>query len=141
MVISIIAILSAIAYIAYNSITKDTRDQRRVNDLKLFQQALEHYRLQNGYYPAAVSSEPQSVVAIAGYFSSETPADPKPGFIYRYEAVPSNCDNSTTTCSSYLLCAAKEGSKITSLSDCTSRTCSGVDAATTTPCSIGLAPL
>lgn len=55
-VIVVIAILAAITVIAYNGIQGRARDSQRVQDIKTIVKALEFYKVDNGSYPAPVST-------------------------------------------------------------------------------------
>ena len=55
-VIVVIGILAAITIVAFNGIQDRARDTRRVQDMNSIVKALEVYKIQNGNYPAAVST-------------------------------------------------------------------------------------
>lgn len=50
-VIAIIAILAGLIIVRINNASKEARDTRRLRDLDQIKQALEMYRINNGYYP------------------------------------------------------------------------------------------
>lgn len=110
-VIAIVIILSATGMAIYSNIQKDARDQRRIRDLRALEQALEYFRNKNGYYPDA-SGELSGVLstAISSYLES-FPQDPIAGRNYQYKGL--SC--SASRCTSFTICAIKEGSKLTDL--------------------------
>lgn len=55
-VIVVIGILAAITIVAYNGVQGKARDTQRISDLKSITKALEIYKINNGNYPAPVST-------------------------------------------------------------------------------------
>ncbi len=88
--ISIIAILTAVGVVSYGSINKRSRDVRRKSDLEQIRSALELYRADNGFYPAACGASWSDISCLktalvdASYLSN-LPTDPK-GASYRFKA-------------------------------------------------------
>jgi general secretion pathway protein G len=113
-VVSIIALLASIGAVMYGGILKNNRDQKRMNDLKSIKQALELYRTDIHYYPSSTDFNPRSSVILK--YSRTTYLDPVPtdassDRYYSYSAKPPACDNdSSIPCTSFDLCALREGS-------------------------------
>ncbi len=93
--VSIIAILVAIGIASYATINRQSRDTRRKSDLEQIRSALEMYRADNGYYPAAngsswvVASEPTLglTTALVPTYLPIIPTDPSsPDQDYMYQA-------------------------------------------------------
>lgn len=113
--ITIVAILGTIGVAAFNSVFKNNRDQQRWRDLGTIKQALELYRAEQGYYPAAADF---SLSCSTSYLykgtrvylaQDETVKDPDCNSrTYVYQSLPTTC--SGTNCFSFILCAKKEGS-------------------------------
>lgn len=137
--ISIIAILVTIGVVIYSSALKSGRDAKRQSDLRSIQSALEQYHNDQGFYPAAgldtnlAASPPPAFTNCTGNVSpctvtktymNQLPQDPKSPPRYKYESLPSTCDNSTTAnrCTSYCLYAKLENSNPGLLSGCPNTT-------------------
>ncbi len=118
-VITIIAILSVTGLATFQKTIVNSRDMQRIRDLQSFRQALELYRSDQHYYPSDVTTaatyfNPGSMAQLA--FGSKVylilPTDPSgsdSGKKYGYQAAPPGCDNSTTYCTSYIVCSSMEG--------------------------------
>ena len=108
--ISIIATLSTIGFVTYSGVQKDSRDQKRLSSLRLIEQSLEHLRNTTGKYPAGSNLEPQNLVAVSNLMEV-VPTDPLSGSVFKYSALPSGCDNLSISCTDFVLCARKDGTK------------------------------
>lgn len=125
--VSVIAILSAVGLFIYASVLKKGQDSKRQSDVKSIQSALEQYRNDQGFYPAASGLDNALGASPTPAFTSSTgnpfppsaaktymnflPQDPKPSPQprYKYEARPATpCDNSLARCTSYCLYANLE---------------------------------
>ena len=111
-VIAIIGILASIVLASLNTARQKGRDVRRTSDLKELQLALEFYYDAYSKYPkdtdAPLTAGASNPLTLPGYISSIS-TDPSGGTkAYGYKAQPTNCDNSATTCTSYLLGAILE---------------------------------
>lgn len=132
-VLSIIATLIVIGLVSYTKVLQDARDSKRQSDLSFIQSALEAYYSDQFYYPlksTVTSGCPSNgqLTIITGSdcafknpggtktYMSSIPRDPlsSPAKQYLYEALPSGCDNSTTSCISYCLYADLENKTISS---------------------------
>ena len=130
--VSIIAILSVIGLVIYTKFIQNARDAKRQADLKSIQSALEQYFADQFKYPAKSISTldcPSNgkfavVTGLDCSFKDSTgtktyiniiPKDPfsNPVNQYRYEALPSGCDNLVTNCTNYCLYADLESTSIT----------------------------
>lgn len=109
-VIAIVIILSATGIVIYSNIQKDARDQRRIRDLRALEGALEYFRNKNGYYPDA-SGELYGVLSSVSSYLESFPQDPRADRNYQYKGL--NC--LASRCTSFTLCAIKEGTKLTDL--------------------------
>lgn len=107
-VISILAVLAAIGAIVYQSVLKNSRDQQRLRDLTTIKQALELYRSDNKNYPTSVADLTPGNNTDKRYLES-WPTDPASVKSYQYLVSPSQCDNNTTSCTSFILCAKSDG--------------------------------
>lgn len=112
--ISIMAILSAIAVVSYSGITAKARDSQRIKDLEAIKQGLELYRSDIRNYPTMAGfplNTKQDSLTGASITYLQVPKDSNPAKNYYYQALPLDCDNSTTdkACLSFILCAKKEG--------------------------------
>lgn len=114
-VIVVIGILAGLVLNVFTGIQEDGRDAERKTDLEAVEGHLEAYQAKNGEYPATADMD--DVTADAAFISAnfeglDTDAliDPTSGDEYVYTATPSApaCDNSTTECSGYTLCADLE---------------------------------
>lgn len=138
-VISIIALLSIIGVTVFTSATGLARDSQKMKDLESIRQALELYRSDVHNYPPqgrlvfGLRLDYGSVV-----YMEKIPNNSKPGQTYFYQPFPLNCDNTNQvkTCSSFVLCAKKEGIEKTydvpSTHPCSSLSCGSG------PCNIGI---
>lgn len=123
--ITIIAVLATIGLLTYGTILKGARDAKRQADLRTIQSALEQYFSDQFYYPLKGTSStcPNGQLTIltgvvcafknpggGKTYINIVPRDPNstPTNQYRYEPLPSGCDNSTTKCTSYCLYADLE---------------------------------
>lgn len=99
--VSIIAILIAIGIASYATINKQSRDTKRKSDLEQIRAALEMYRADNGYYPAAGSGSwviaslaTDATVGLTPYlvttYASVVPTDPRVSQSYMYQATNSS---------------------------------------------------
>lgn len=95
--ISIVAILVAIGVASYATVNKQSRDTKRKGDVEQIRAALEMYRADNGYYPAAgagawviASSATDATAGLTPYlvssYISVVPRDPKSAQSYMYQA-------------------------------------------------------
>lgn len=130
--ISIIAVLAVIGLVIYTKFIQNARDAKRQADLRSIQSALEQYFADQFKYP--VKSTSTTTCPSNGQFSIVTdldcsfkdptgtktymniiPKDPfsTPANQYRYEALPSGCDNSSAKCTSYCLYADLENTSLT----------------------------
>ena len=99
-VISIIGILISLSLFGIQNSRKSARDAKRKSDLESIRSALEMYKADEGYYP------PTTGALLPSYISS-IPSDPlSPTRQYAYSASPPGCNNVSTNCTSYSLCAA-----------------------------------
>ncbi len=116
-VIVVIGILAGLVMNVFTGIQADGRDAERKTDLEAMEGHLEAYAAKNnGVYPT--SADVDDVSADATFISTnfdglDTDAmiDPTSGDEYVYTATPSTpsaCDNATTECSGYTLCADLE---------------------------------
>ncbi len=134
--ISIISILATIGFISYAAIQRDARDSRRLSDLRLIEQSLEHLRSKNGQYPIGNNTEPKNIPELLAVMT-QFPSDPHADKVYKYSALPAGCDGTTTGCTDYLLCGYQEGTKATNNpTGCGSLSCSITGSGS--PCKIGL---
>ncbi len=134
--ISIIATLSTIGLATYSGVQKDARDQKRLSGLRLIEQSLEHIRSSTGKYPSGSNVDPSTLLAITNLMGT-VPTDPIPGSIFKYNALPAGCDNLSSSCTDFILCARKEGEKPhPNPSGCSSLTCSSTD--NSISCGLGL---
>lgn len=144
-VISILGFLGAIAMVIFTGVTAKARDGERIKALQIISQGLELYRSDNRFYPKSTGSNfsPEtanfiltsstdltnctgrsSACSVTISYLKTIPQDSDPSRDYVYSALPSGCDNSTTPCSSYLLCALKESSNTSNdLPSCQSYNC------------------
>lgn len=74
-VIAIIGILTTIAIVALQSSRADSRDAKRLADVRQIQKALEMYFLENGSYPASITSGIASGTTV---YMAQTPTAPTP---------------------------------------------------------------
>jgi type II secretion system protein G len=92
--VSIIAILIAIGIASYTTINRQSRDTKRRSDMEQIRSALEMYRADNGWYPAAgsgswtLATNLESDLVTA--YILAIPADPKSTQYYMYRATTSN---------------------------------------------------
>jgi general secretion pathway protein G len=96
---TIIGVLTIIGVVSYGSVNKRSRDVKRKSDLEQIRSALEMYRSDNGFYPAAnggswgVASNLSSSLVTSNYTPS-IPSDPqKPSYLYYYVATNQNVAN------------------------------------------------
>lgn len=111
--ISIVTILATLGLVTYSSARQGSRDQERVRELMTIKQALELYRSDERYYPATLPAAGSALYSTDGYkkYLEAVPEDPSSGRIYKYQALPPDCDNGATNpCSGFIVCAAKERS-------------------------------
>lgn len=112
--ISIIAILIAIGVASYATINKQSRDTKRKSDVEQIRAALEMYRADNGYYPAAgsgswvvASNENDAAAGLTPYlvptYIPVIPRDPKSLQSYMYQATNLSGGNYYGYCMSALL--------------------------------------
>jgi len=99
-VITIISVLTAIGVVSYSSMQKKSRDARRIQDMKVLQDAFEQYYADKGdRYPTAA----QFTAAIfISYLPAGIPVDPKNSAPYQYTY-------SSITADGYCICATLEG--------------------------------
>lgn len=122
-VISIIGILSLIGIVSYATILKNSRDARRQSDIKIIQSALDQYRADNNFYPSSLnlaatttidsnSGNPNPQVNNVKVYLNNTPIEPSlnSSYPYLYSALPVNCNNTGSKCTSYCLYAKLENS-------------------------------
>lgn len=89
--ISIIALILTIAVVSYVSVNKRSRDAKRKGDIEQIRSALEFYRADLGFYPAAGTNDTYADVGdlyefIRTYLPT-VPNDPKyPDYHYWYKA-------------------------------------------------------
>lgn len=129
--ISIIAILAVIGLAVYTKFLQNARDAKRQADLRTIQSALEQYFADQLNYPVKSTSTATcpsngQLGIVTGLdcpfknpsgtktYIQSIPRDPKanPTHQYRYEALPSACDNGTTKCTNYCLYADLENASI-----------------------------
>lgn len=135
--ISVIAVLSTIGLTTYSGIQRDARDQKRLSGLRLIEQSLEHIRNSTGKYPSGTNLEPSAVLALTNLMGT-VPTDPIPGSVFKYSALPAGCNNLSSFCTDFILCARKEGAKNhPNPSGCSSLVCSSSD--NSINCGLGLA--
>lgn len=114
-VIAIIGILASVVLASLNSARAKSRDARRIADVKQVQLAMELY------YDNASQKYPTNTNGLAALAAADAcgagnkciPQLPVPPSganqtAYDYEALPSGCDNTATTCTSYHLGASLE---------------------------------
>jgi len=113
--IGIIAVLSAGVMTAIGPGPKQTaRDGNRQSALAQVISALEIYRSDRSSYPKCASGANCQFSGISNTNSFLTnylptaPVEPSSGRIYSYIPLPAGCDESTTRCTSYRLCASLE---------------------------------
>lgn len=110
--ISIISILTALLTANFIGARQRGRDGQRKANLYQLQSALELYRADTGVYPpsAALSACGGSLASATGVvYMQKIPCDPSvANQAYAYTAIPANCDNVTTSCTSYTLFACLE---------------------------------
>jgi prepilin-type N-terminal cleavage/methylation domain-containing protein len=113
-VIAIIGILSSVVLASLNSARVKGRDARRVSDVKQLQLALELYYDNNQSYPVGSGAASTTLVdLVSANFISSIPQDPTNSGSYTYSYASANLDGtacSATTCPSYIVRAAIEGS-------------------------------
>lgn len=87
--IAIIALILSIATVSYISVNRRSRDAKRKGDIEQIRSALEFYRADLGFYPAAGDGEPVGVGDLYEYIKTYLPVvphDPKyPDLDYFYE--------------------------------------------------------
>ncbi|MCL4367053.1 type II secretion system GspH family protein [Patescibacteria group bacterium] len=136
-VMTIIATLVAVGAVVYTNIMKNTRDQSRMKDLGSMKQALELYRNVNHSYPGTSEFAAQMVPV----YLPNIPADPSPSTnrVYKYFSLPSGCTTYDRNCTTFYLCALKEGDQSypTTVAGCQTQNCLS---AGTTQCNIELGP-
>ena len=71
MTATIIGLLATIGITSYNSLSKQSRDAKRKGDLQNIRSALEFYRSDNDYYPAALAT------LVPSSYLKSVPDDPK----------------------------------------------------------------
>ena len=102
--VSIIAILIAIGIASYATLNKRSRDTKRKSDLEQIRSALEMYRADNGFYPAAgdgswvaASSLTDPLVgltpALVPTYLPVVPLDPTSAQVYMYRSTNSSDGN------------------------------------------------
>ncbi|QQG43265.1 MAG: prepilin-type N-terminal cleavage/methylation domain-containing protein [Candidatus Daviesbacteria bacterium] len=132
-VISIIGILSSIGIVSYSTILKNSRDARRQSDIKAIQSALEQYRADHSFYPTSLnlsslatidsnSGNPNPQTNNINVYLNNTPVEPSlnSSYPYLYSALPANCNNIGTKCSSYCIYAKLENS-VSKASQCSDK--------------------
>lgn len=114
-VISIIAVLSAISFVSYSSVQRGARDTKRQSDLKVIQSALEQYRADQTYYPAAAVVQVSIAKDNTTIYLKKVPIDPTTNNNYNYKPYNARnmsitCDNTTTatSCTGYCIYAQVE---------------------------------
>lgn len=102
MVITLIGILTTFGVMTYRKSQQTSRDGKRKADIETIRSALEIYRYDNSNYPTSLNS------LLPNYISA-IPTDPKnPVYLYSFLLSPVGCDNVTTRCLSYSICAGLE---------------------------------
>lgn len=116
-VISIIAVLSAISFVSYSSVQRGARDTKRQSDLKIIQSALEQYRADQTYYPAAAVIQ-VSIAKGSTIYLKKVPIDPTTDRNYNYKPYNARnmsiiCDNisTATSCTGYCIYAQLEDTR------------------------------
>lgn len=113
--ISILGILATIGLMFYQSVVLKTKDSQRIKDLRSIEQALELYRGDVHSYPVTanfVLDTASSLTFGTTIYLQNIPRDSNSSRKYYYLASPSDCNNTTTFCTSFTLCAKKEGTDI-----------------------------
>ena len=92
-VIVIIGILAALVIVAYNGIQGRARDADRQSDIRAIKNAIEQYKIDNGFYPAVCASDNTGCsasnlsAALSPTYLSSIPQDPQhpaSGKVYHY---------------------------------------------------------
>lgn len=126
-VIAIIAVLSAIGLTIFRTAAKNARDSQRMKDLQNISSALGMYRYYAHSYPKAADFKlapiPTPLIYDGKTFLNPVPKDADSARSYVYKTIPTNCDNDSSMCNGYALCARKEGSNDYKTSDCRFNRC------------------
>lgn len=107
--ISIIAILVTISVLVYSQISINSRDQRRVQDINIIKQALELYRRDNSSYPQSSDNKVATLSTVLTPYLPTLPEDPLATTYYKYRAFPDDCTAANNDCTSYIICARRDG--------------------------------
>lgn len=94
------------------------RDAKRKADLEKMASGLELYRNEFGYYArcgGGTSCNASSISGLAPTYIDAIPTDGSSGRIYRYYPLPSGCNNTSTRCSQFRICASSEKDTTTNL--------------------------
>lgn len=117
-VITIVTVLSVGGMSVYRTVFINSRDQQRIRDLQTFRQSLELYRSNQHYYPSDILSNPTNFNPATSdlKFNNKVylivPNDPSGSGSekkYGYRALPRDCDNISSFCTSYVICSQTEG--------------------------------
>lgn len=115
--ITIVGIVFGVIITSGSALQRNSRDTQREVDLRNLQSALQQYYADQNYYPASLTlSTPNPLKSPDNTktYINVTPTDPQIGnsqYCYSAQATRSiltGCDNSSTKCHYYLLCAAQE---------------------------------
>jgi len=108
--ISIIAVLTGILTANFIAAGERGSDGQRKSSLLQLQSALEIYRNDQGYYPAALGACGTSIVEGGATYMTKIPCDPDDEAPYQYIATNQEvaCDNQDTFCTHYTLYACLE---------------------------------
>ncbi len=120
-VIAIMATLITLLLPNFVNVRQKGQDSRRKLDLEQIRSALEQYRSVNGYYPTSLNTLTAPTVYI-----SRLPTDPTTSSSYQFTALPSGCDNTTTTCSDYVIGALLSTPPTVTCNILPSSACSGL---------------
>lgn len=135
-VVAIVAILAMAGFTVFGPVMKNNRDRQRLQDLNSIKQALELYRTDTHYYPATLPTSLTSPDGRKTYLKT-TPKDPLSGsnWQYTYLALPNSPVPCTgLDCTSFILCAKKEGGG----NNTTPSGCSALDCGNGTHCDLGV---
>ncbi len=127
---TIIALLTSIGAVSYSQFLKNSRDGRRKADLEQIRMAIEQYKADVDGYPPSnklnLSSCTFSSLENGGNtYLSTVPNDPNcsKGYYYFYQATPTSCDNSSSFCTDYTICAYLEGGGTSTSYSCGAKNC------------------
>ena len=111
-VIAIIGILSAFILASLSGARSKGRDAKRVADIKQLTLALQLYYDGTSKYPTGNGSVSDTLGALKPDYLPVIPTDPltSGGYVYGYIALPSGCNNTSTSCVDYAVGAQLESS-------------------------------